>query len=246
MRSFLLGMFLLGALWLPPGRAEERLLDVLVLAVDDLRPWLGCYGKEGMQTPHLDALAERSLLFERAYCQYAKCGTSRLSLMTGLRPDSIGVFSNNVRDVTRFRKRRPNLPTLSSWFMQEGYEAYSFGKIDHDGWAVAKDWTIPPSPGRDREMWEIVDETHPNGETIIAERLACPVLQRPDVEDEGLYAGRLTTQVLQHWEDRSGGTPRFYAVGYRRPHLPFIAPERDFALYEGLGEDWLAPHPVPA
>jgi len=83
--------------------------NILMLAIDDLRPMLGCYGDPRVRTPHIDRLAARSLLFERAYCQYAKCGTSRLSLLTGLRPDSVGVFSNRDRDVEAFRERRPDL-----------------------------------------------------------------------------------------------------------------------------------------
>ena len=62
--------------------------DVLLIMVDDLRPMLGCYGDQRIQTPNIDRLARRGVVFERAYCQYAKCGTSRLSLLTGLRPDA--------------------------------------------------------------------------------------------------------------------------------------------------------------
>ena len=80
--------------------------DILMIVVDDLRPMLGCYGDVRIKTPNIDRLAKRGVLFERAYCQYAKCGTSRLSLMTGLRPDSIGVFSNRDKDVA---KRSPTV-----------------------------------------------------------------------------------------------------------------------------------------
>ena len=72
-----------------PSTAKQP--DILMIAVDDLRPMLGCYGDKRIRTPHIDRLAQQSVVFERAYCQYAKCGTSRLSLMTGLRPDAIGV-----------------------------------------------------------------------------------------------------------------------------------------------------------
>ena len=94
--------------------------DILMIAVDDLRPMLGCYGDQRIKTPHIDELAKNGLLFERAYCQYAKCGTSRLSLMTGLRPDSIGVFSNNLRDVNAFRDRMPDLTSLGQWIQSRG------------------------------------------------------------------------------------------------------------------------------
>ncbi len=94
--------------------------NFLMIAVDDLRPMLGCYGHPGIHTPNIDRLAERGVVFERAYCQYAKCGTSRLSLMTGLRPDAIGVFSNNARDVAEFRKRRSDAPSIAAWMKQNG------------------------------------------------------------------------------------------------------------------------------
>tara|TARA_R110002049_G_scaffold285698_4_gene466941 strand:+ start:53885 stop:55534 length:1650 start_codon:yes stop_codon:yes gene_type:complete len=243
--------------------------DVLMILVDDLRPMLGCYGDLHVKTPNIDRLAKRGVLFERAYCQYAKCGTSRLSLMTGLRPDSIGVFSNRDKDVSIFRKRRPDALSLSKWLGQHGYFTQSFGKIDHDGWHVDADWSLPPSPGREKEILEIADPIDPTKPTIIADRLACPAIQSPDVDDEHLYAGRMTSQLLASMRQRlqhhaasaqrsvsEGPTdakagqpelrsPAFYAVGFRRPHLPLVAPQRYFDLYQP-DESWLATRAIPA
>ena len=224
------------------ARAEQP--DILLIMVDDLRPMLGCYGDTRIRTPNIDRLAKRGVLFERAYCQYAKCGTSRLSLLTGLRPDSIGVFSNNVRDVERFRKRVPDAVSLPRWLKQHGYHAQSFGKIYHDGWDSADDWTEPSSPGRDREMWEVTREDQPTLPTIIAERLYCPILQSPDVPDNHLFAGRMTDRVLRVMKERQKTRPSFLAVGFRRPHLPFIAPRRYFELYSP-DESWLSTAPEP-
>ena len=216
--------------------------DVLMIAVDDLRPMLGCYGDKRIKTLNIDKLAKRGVVFERAYCQYAKCGTSRLSLMTGLRPDSIGVFSNNKKDLERFRKRRPDAFTMARWFRNLGYNVQGFGKIQHDGWDLNSDWSNPPSPGRDREMWEIVDEKNPTGSTLIADRVACPVIQSPDVPDNHLYAGRMTDKVIAYFNrPTSEYVSRFTAVGYRRPHLPFVAPKRYFDFYQP-DESWLG-HP---
>lgn len=218
--------------------------DVLMIMVDDLRPMLGCYGDERIQTPNIDQLARRSVVFDRAYCQYAKCGTSRLSLMTGLRPDSIGVFSNRDRDVSEFRERRPDVRTLSKWLGEQGYHTRSFGKIDHDGWHVNEDWSVPPSPGRPQEMLEVVDPNSPSEPTVIAERLNCPVIQSPDVPDQHFFAGRMARQVAQTLREPHH-KPLFLAVGFRRPHLPFVAPKKYFDLYQP-DEAWLAPRQIPA
>ena len=216
-----------------------------MIVVDDLRPMLGCYGDARIKTPNIDRLARRGVVFERAYCQYAKCGTSRLSLMTGLRPDSIGVFSNRDKDVVAFRKRRPDAASMSRWLKRQGYHAQSFGKIDHDGWHDDEQWSVSVSPGRPGEMLEVVDGGDVSRPTVIAERLACPVMQNPDVADDYLFAGRMTQQVLTTLRKRDVAQPMFLAVGYRRPHLPFVAPKRYFEMYEP-DETWLARNPKPA
>ena len=219
--------------------------DVVLIVVDDLRPMLGCYGDVRVRTPNIDRLADQGIVFENAYCQYAKCGTSRLSMLTGLRPDAVGVYSNNVRDVIRFRKRRPDAVPLPRWLKQHGYHTQSFGKVYHDGWDIEEDWSVPSAPGRDREMWEIVDPKQPASPTIIAERFDCPVIQKPDVADSHLFAGRMTDRILRVLKAAKQTGPRFLAVGYRRPHLPFIAPRRYFELYQP-DDSWLAKNPLPS
>jgi iduronate 2-sulfatase len=219
--------------------------DILMIAIDDLRPMLGCYGDTRVQSPNIDRLAARGVVFDHAYCQYAKCGTSRLSLMTGLRPDSVGVFSNNSRDVKAFRKRRPDAISMARHLKNSGYNARGFGKIYHDGWDLVSDWSEPPSPGREKEMLEIVDPAGPSKPTVIAERFSCPISQSPDVPDNHLFAGRMTEQVLKTMRTRDEKKPLFLAVGYRRPHLPFIAPKRYFDLYQP-DRSWLAGNPRPS
>jgi len=110
------------------GHAEGgKRPDVLFIAVDDLRPALGCYGCEIAKTPNIDKLAAEGLLFERAYCQIAICSPSRSSLMTGLRPNTVGVTEN----VTYFRDVSPEVVTLSQHFIRNGYDAMYIGKIYH-------------------------------------------------------------------------------------------------------------------
>tara|TARA_R110002049_G_scaffold72490_2_gene187116 strand:+ start:134304 stop:135839 length:1536 start_codon:yes stop_codon:yes gene_type:complete len=233
---------LFAATWVTSAGADRP--DVLMLVIDDLRPMLGCYGDTRIHTPNIDRLASESVVFDKAYCQYAKCGTSRLSLMTGLRPDAIDVYSNNERDVRSFRKRRPQAYSIAAWLKQHGYHTQSFGKIYHDGWDNAGDWSQPSLPGREREMWEVIDESDPTAPTKIADRFACPVMQSPDVPDDHLFAGRMTDAVLQSIARTDIDQPRLMAVGYRRPHLPFVAPKKYFDLYRP-DATWLTSVPLP-
>ncbi len=219
--------------------------DILLIMIDDLRPLLGCYGDDRIKTPNIDRLARRGVVFERAYCQYAKCGTSRLSLLTGLRPDAVGVFSNNEKDVNAFRSRRPEVQSIVRWLKDHGYHTQSFGKIYHDGWDLPSDWSVPSTPGRPREMWEVIDEQDPAKPTRIAERLDCPVMQNVAVDDDHLFAGRMTREVLKTWNSDRSDQPKFYAVGYRRPHLPFVAPKKYYDMYQ-VDESWLAHSPLPS
>src|SRR5688500_14106288 len=107
--------------------AAERKLNVLFIAVDDLRPELRCYGAAHIQSPNIDRLASRGLLFERAYCQVAVCNPSRNSVLSGARPDTTGIFDNQ----TFLRPKMPDVVTLPQHFKNHGYHAVSLGKIFH-------------------------------------------------------------------------------------------------------------------
>lgn len=227
-----------------PAFAEKP--DVLMIAVDDLRPMLGCYGDPFVKTPHIDRLAARGVLFERAYCQVAKCGPSRLSLLSGLHPDRVAVEGHADKDIASFRERNGHLQTLPRHFKEQGYHTQGFGKIAHDGWDDPQDWSVPATPGREGEMLEITDldaiSKVPFAErssvpTLIASRHDCPGIQSPDVPDDALFAGRMTTQAIKVF-NAPRDQPLFLAVGYRRPHLPFVAPKRYFDLYQPTPE-WL-------
>ena len=130
----LLGSWLAGSL----ARAAEPTPaaskpNILFIALDDLRPELGCYGQRHIHSPHIDALASQGVVFERAYCQYPVCNASRASIMTGLRPDSTGVYDNG----TSFRRKAPEVVALPQHFKDHGYTTQAFGKIYHGAFETA-------------------------------------------------------------------------------------------------------------
>ena len=106
---------------------QKQKPNILFIAIDDLRPELGCYGSEIAVTPNLDRLADNGLLFNRAYCQQAICSPSRASLMTGARPETINVIEN----YTYFRELNPDIITLPQHLRANGYETVYTGKIFH-------------------------------------------------------------------------------------------------------------------
>ena len=113
--------------------------NILFIAVDDLRPELGCYGKDYIESPNIDRLAARGMVFNRAYCQQAVCSPSRSSLMTGARPDTTKVWDLN----THFRKALPDVVTLRQHFKKHGYFVQGMGKIYHGGFDDPPTWSVP-------------------------------------------------------------------------------------------------------
>jgi iduronate 2-sulfatase len=199
--------------------------NVLFIAIDDLRPELGCYGSPLAQTPHLDGLASRGTLFERAYCQQALCAPSRASLLTGLRPDSTGIYglTQSVRQVL------PEVRTLPQHFRESGYTTVSIGKIYHHGGDDAQEgWSLPP--------W------HPSGSWFVAADPANAALtpdgrpmawERAEVDDDFYPDGRIARRAESELARlKEAGQPFFLAVGFLKPHLPFFAPAPFWAKYD--------------
>ncbi len=216
--------FLLGDI----ATGNDVKLNVLFIAIDDLRPALGCYGDTLAVTPHLDGLAQRGIRFNRAYCQQAVCSPSRLSLLSGRRPDTIGVWDLN----THFRDRMPDLVTLPQYFKNHGYETRSIGKIYHGSGKPSQDppsWTRPPLLDHERDG---------NTRYATAENRALGGLKRAatesaDVPDETYVDGLVCEAALTALDEaKRAGTPFFLAVGFRKPHLPFCAPRKYWDLYQ--------------
>ena len=119
---------------------RRRKMNVLFIAVDDLRPQLRCYGAKQIISPNIDRLAARGLLFERTYCQQAVCGPTRASLLSGVRPDTSKIYGNN----TPVRKAMPDVTTLPEHFKNNGYESISIGKLYHHPSDDLQGWSNKP------------------------------------------------------------------------------------------------------
>ena len=123
------------------GRPQRRRPNVLYVTADDLGTQLGAYGHPIAVTPQIDRFAGESLLFERCYCQIAQCGPSRTSILTGLRPETTGVLTNE----TQWRAAAPGAVTLGRHFRNAGYRTYAFGKINDPRNGKLDDaWTEQP------------------------------------------------------------------------------------------------------
>ncbi|MPY91077.1 MAG: sulfatase-like hydrolase/transferase [Luteitalea sp.] len=220
--------------------AEEERLNVLFIAVDDLRPELGAYGHPHVMSPNIDRLAAEGTLFTRAYCQQAVCNPSRASLMTGLRPDTLQVYDLP----THFRDQQPDAVTIPQHFKAHGYHTERVGKIFHLGhgnrddplsWTRMKEYPSAPRYGPEGEALRAQVQRAARKQGVdLAERRNQPrglPWEAPDVADDDLADGAIAAaavQILREVRDR----PFFLAVGFLNPHLPFVAPKKYWDQYD--------------
>ena len=226
-------LFLLWTLWAASAFAADR-PNVLFLISDDLNNSLGCYGHDLVKSPSIDKLAEQGVRFERAYCQYPLCGPSRNAMLCGLYPNSTGILYNSQI----FRQTIPSHRSLSHSFRMAGYFAARIGKLYH--------YNVPKSVGTnghdDPGSWEL--ELNPAG----CDRL----LEEPDIfslkpnsfggtlswyasprgdklHTDGMLASDAEWVLERCAKDQS--RPFFLAVGFYRPHTPYVAPAPYFDNY---------------
>ena len=221
-----------------PENAERS--NVLFIAVDDLKPAVGCYGDPHAKTPAIDRLAARGTVFERAYCMQAVCSPSRNAVLTGLRPETL-----RIHDLaTNFRRRAPAVKTLPEWFKEHGHASHGIGKIFHVGHGNHEDpasWSVPHVQERSIEY-----VTAPAGakvtreEALFANAPGDPrslekgaAFERADVPDETYADGRIAAVAIERLRGfRRSGERFFLAVGFLKPHLPFCAPARYWDLHD--------------
>jgi arylsulfatase A-like enzyme len=224
--------------------------NVLFFAVDDLRPELGCYGNTIVKSPNMDRIAKSGVVFNRAYCQQAVCSPSRSSLMTGTRPDTTKVWDLE----THFRKALPDVVTLSQHFKNHGYFAQGMGKIFHGGFNDPPSWSVPwTNPKAEAygspESRELVRRKRQQAiadgkdEKQIRKIVRGPAYEGADVPDDTFHDGRLAEMAVEALRDlKAKNQPFFLAVGFIRPHLPFVSPKKYWDLYDPMKIP-LAPNP---
>lgn len=232
--------------------------NVLFIAVDDLKPELGCYGNSLIKTPNIDRLATRGSVFRQNYCQQAICGPTRASLMTGKRPDYTKVWDLK----TLMRDVNPDILTIPQYFWNQGYITTGIGKI-YDPRCVDSDLDIPSwslkfrkteasyfnsatgSPARNYYQLPETRKKISDYQNYFAslgikgtalndsvDKYIKPSVESVDVPDDAYVDGANVKIAKELLVDLSKNTtPFFLAVGFARPHLPFCAPKKYWDLY---------------
>lgn len=232
--------------WIGADEEDRTRPNVLFIAVDDMRADLGAYGHPFVQTPNLDQLASTGTVFKRAYVPQALCNPSRASIMTGLRPDRLGI--TDLRH--HFRESHPDIVTLPQLFKEHGYHAEGIGKIYHN-WAQ-HDWK------GDSLSWSVPQvmhyATHGSDSAVVEGPLPPELARTPrtmmrEVPDDAYFDGRIAELAVHALEEHQD-EPFFLGVGFWKPHAPFNAPKKYWDLYDreeiGLALHSDPPSNVPA
>jgi len=221
----------------------KKRLNILFIAVDDLRPQLGCYGDKVVKSPNIDRLAARGTVFTRAYCQQALCSPSRISLLSGRYPATTRIF--NIGPA--LRSTMPDITTLPQHFKNNGYFTRSLGKVYHVGIDDPPSWSVPswqskkPRYGPEgvaavrnyREEMKAAGKAIPSrGEG--AAFYAGPAFEAPDVPDDELADGDIAREAVAALRELAGKPeqPFFLGVGFHNPHVPWVAPKKYWDLYD--------------
>jgi len=197
--------------------------NILFIAVDDLKPLLGCYGDTFIKTPNIDKLASQGFVLKNNHCQQAVCGPSRASILTGKRPDYTKIW--NLK--TLIRDKNPDIVTMPQYFKQQGYQTAGVGKI-FDFRSVDK--------GNDSISWsykynDFKHSTDIGKEYITStEHVSIEITHIADSLTADGEVVRQSNRYLRKFakEDK----PFFMAVGFYKPHLPFVIPQKYWDLYD--------------
>jgi len=232
--------------------------NIIFIAIDDLKPTLGAYGDEIAITPNIDAIAKKGTIFLNNHTQQAICGPSRASIMTGKRPDFTQVWDLK----TKMRDKNPDILTIPQFFKEHNYETIGLGKIyDPRCVDILKDkpsWSIPfinerefkypegykaPALGfyqnKDilKKIYALRNEAIQKGiygndiNKYIRERYK-PPYESSDAPDGAYVDGAIARKSIELLNDLDSSKPFFLAIGFKRPHLPFTAPQKYWDLYK--------------
>lgn len=242
---------------------QEKKPNILFIAVDDLKPILGCFGDKLVKTPNIDRLAKMGTAFQSNYVQQAVCGPTRASLMTGKRPDYTKVWDLK----TQMRDMNPDIVTLPQYLITQGYQTIGIGKIFHPSDAFKKidpvSWSLPYMFSKDEDfangLGKPANEQYQLASTkeYFATHEKVKKGDEPkkkkgqDDNDEGSGSRKgPSTECIDvpdgAYEDGANALlakakldelvaskkPFFFAVGYHKPHLPFVAPKKYWDMYD--------------
>ncbi len=248
-RSYFAALLIIGLSCNSQKVDEKPKPNILFIAIDDLRPELGCYGSDIAITPNIDKLASGGILFNKAYCQQAICSPSRASLMTGARPETTGIIENYAY----FRDLHPDIVTLPQHFKNNGYETTYSGKIYHKrafadhpkSWSrgpAEVDIPIPNYPGayalkENQDIFKknqaIIRSKYGENATEHYALGRGPAFEKADVPDHSYIDGYHTVEAIATMREMAkDDKPFFLGLGFRLPHLDWNAPKKYWDLYD--------------
>jgi len=243
---FIPGIFSIYSAW---GSTTQDSLDqsatkknVLFIIVDDLNTTLGTYGHPRVLTPNIDNLARRGIQYNNAYCNFPVCNPSRSSFLTGVRPETLGILDN----VTPLQSKLGDMTTMPHLFKQNGYYTVSLGKVFHG----------PKAEHNDLKSWNEIYgfKTSPVGKQGEQRNISDGALEwchwrAAEGDDNDQPDGQLAQKAVEIIKSKKA-EPLFLALGFHKPHDPFVAPKKYFDLYPlatcdpaVLPTGWYPPYP---
>ncbi len=215
----------------------EPVKNVVFLIVDDLRPELNCYGQNSVKSPHIDQLAQRSVKYNRAYCQVPVCGASRASLLTGVEPQR----SRFIDFFARADEDAKGIKTLPEHLIAHGFKTLSRGKVFHHVDDATQSWSEAPWQSTIQSTAYVDPENRRNWEEIVSKpRIGNqphfglgPAWEAVDAPDDAYTDAQTADQLIRDLDAfEADGGPFFLAGGFYRPHLPFLVPKPYWDLYD--------------
>ena len=247
--QFFLYLFILS------GSLNAQKTNVVFILVDDLKPLINTFGEDQMITPNLDAFAEEGVVFTNAHAQQAVCAPSRISFMTGMRPDYTQILDLK----TRMRDKVPSSLTIPEYFKENGYITAGLGKVLHgaknddpQSWTIPfiHDADLPYNSGtgapadfqyqnvKTKQLFDEIIAQKKDGKKLNVRRElkklgGRPSVENEDVPDDAYSDGAIAIKsiaLLKEFKDKN--QPFFLTIGFRKPHLPFVAPKKYWDLYK--------------